>query len=57
MLRYTVCLLAIYLSGCAHMENRVSCTVAKDEAFVNSLYFSIGITSKIDARDAAVLCK
>ena len=49
------------LSGCAtfggNLSNRVTCTAAKDEAYVVSKYGSVGIASQIDDRDRAVICK
>lgn len=48
------------LSGCAtfegQLENRVTCTVAKDKALYVSMYGPIGIASKVAEQDAAVLC-
>ena len=57
----TLCLLA--LTGCSGMipqgtlANRVSCSVAKDEAYVVSKYGPVGISSTIDPKDTAVICK
>lgn len=50
------------LAGCASMdlkglENRVVCTVAKDEAHVVSKWGAIGIASKIADADRAAVCK
>lgn len=50
------------LSGCATMdlkalENRVACTVAKDEAHVISKWGAFGISSKIADADRAAICK
>lgn len=49
-------------SGCATfdgklLENRVACTVAKDEAHVISKYGPVGVASKIADADRAVICK
>lgn len=54
----TLPMLAV-LSACGtlNLENRVACTVAKDEAVYVSQYGQIGVASKIDAKDTAVLCK
>ncbi len=52
--------LAVLTSGCTMTDalaNRIACTVAKDEAFMVSEYGPVGISSKIDQRDSAVICK
>jgi hypothetical protein len=53
---------AVLTSGClatldGKFENRVSCTVAKDKAFVVSEYGPVGIASKIADKDKDVICK
>jgi hypothetical protein len=50
------------LGGCSSIPtetftNRLACTVAKDKAFHVSMYGPIGISSKIDAKDAKVVCQ
>jgi aromatic ring-opening dioxygenase LigB subunit len=50
------------LAGCGTidmklLENRVVCTVAKDEAHVVSKYGPIGIASKIADADKDIICK
>lgn len=51
----------VLLSGCATFgdtfDNRITCTVAKDAAFVVSQYGTIGIASSISAKDTVVICK
>lgn len=51
-------------TGCAagagfsdKFANRVACTVAKDKAYVVSEYGPVGLSSTIDDRDRAVICK
>ena len=51
---------AILLTGCSltsELENRIACTVAKDELFVISQYGPVGIASKIAKQDREVVCK
>jgi hypothetical protein len=50
-------LVALLLAGCesSPLANRVSMTLAGDEAYVNSMYGPLGLTSKIDKRDAEIL--
>lgn len=54
-------LTGLALSGCATtsgvLDNRLACTVAKDELYIVSLYGPIGVASKISAKDQAVVCK
>jgi hypothetical protein len=49
------------LSGCGTLEktfaNRVSCSLDRQEGFVNSMYGPVGVTSKVAKEDAAVMCK
>lgn len=52
---------AALLSGCGSLPtdmlaNRVSCTLDRKEGLVSSMYGAIGITSKVYAADAAVMC-
>jgi hypothetical protein len=49
------------VSGCAnfrteYLGNRITCTVAKDKAYVTSLWGIIGISSEIVAKDSKVIC-
>jgi hypothetical protein len=58
----TILITAAALTGCATfdpkmIENRVACTVAKDEAHVISKWGPVGITAKIADADRAVICK
>lgn len=56
----TVLFLSLFLAGCASpkwLDNRVACTVAKDEAHVLSKWGPVSIGSQVAAPDAAVLCK
>ena len=60
-MKYTILILALVLSGCANFKaeylgNRVTCTVAKDKAYVTSLWGWIGISSEIVKEDAKVIC-
>lgn len=57
-------LVLVALAGCssvtsgiaAQLDNRVACTVARDGARYVSEYGPIGIASKINDKDAAVIC-
>ena len=53
--------LGVLLSGCATpigtFDNRLTCSLARDKAYVASLYGPVGITAEIAAADAAVVCK
>lgn len=52
--------LAVLLSGCSTMtflDNRVTCTVAKDEAHFISKWGPVGLASKIAEQDTKILCK
>jgi aromatic ring-opening dioxygenase LigB subunit len=59
-MRYLI-LLSLMLTGCGtnplagKFTNRVSMTLGGDEAHVSSMYGPIGITSKVDPKDAEVL--
>jgi hypothetical protein len=57
MKRAAMILAAVLLSACesSPLANRVSMTLAGDEAYVNSMYGFIGVTSKIDKRDAEIM--
>lgn len=52
---------ALALAGCAtfdvQLDNRVTCTVAKDKAFVVSQWGPVGVGSQVAAADAQVMCK
>lgn len=59
MKRLFLALTAVLLAGCSTVssfDNRVSCSLDKQEAYVNSMYGPLGVTSKIDKRDAQVIC-
>lgn len=52
---------AVSLSGCITLpqgsfDNRVVCTVARDEAYVVSKYSGVGISNKIADVDREVIC-
>jgi hypothetical protein len=54
-------LISLLLAGCGtnpfkgEFTNRVSMTLGGDEAHISSMYGPIGITSKVDPKDAEVL--
>lgn len=54
-------LAAAIVSGCATfdvpLDNRVTCTVAKDKAFVVSEWGPAGISSRIADADRKEICK
>ena len=56
------CSLVLFLlTGCSslrmdYLGNRLTCTVAKDKAYVTSLWGWIGISSEIVSKDAKVIC-
>jgi hypothetical protein len=63
-MKRTIIALAVLalLSGCGSLDgvvlaNRVACTVAKDAAFVVSLWGPVGISATIADQDRAVICK
>lgn len=61
-MKHTLALIlaASLLAGCSTTEllaNRITCTVDGKQAHVVSLYGPLGIASKIDPDDAAVVCK
>ena len=59
-MKYLLLILLLPLTGCATLEmldNRVSCTVSGDQAYVNSMYGPIGVSSKIAKQDADAICK
>lgn len=49
------------LAGCSTVggtfDNRLTCALAGDKAYVASLYGPIGVTAEIAKADAAVVCK
>lgn len=60
-LAFTI-LATLALAGCASLDgltldNRVTCTVAKDKAFSVSQWGAVGITSQIADADAKVICR
>ncbi len=61
-MRLLLPILLLGLSGCAgfdqsRFENRLTCTVAKDRAFVASLYGPVGITSELSKLDVPYVCQ
>ena len=51
----------ILLYGCAspmpeHLQNRVACTVFKDQAYIVSMWGQIGVASYVHPADVAILC-
>ena len=48
--------------GCSSLDtnkylgNRITCTVAKDKAYVTSLWGIIGISSELVSKDSKVIC-
>lgn len=61
MNKLLVLLTAVALSGCAnfrteYLGNRVTCTVAKDKAYVTSIWGWLGISSEIVTKDSKVIC-
>ncbi len=52
--------LALSLAGCADtrfLENRIVCTVDKQHAHAVSVWGPFGISSRIAASDAAIVCR
>jgi hypothetical protein len=52
--------LCLLLAGCASpkfLENRVACTASGEEAHIVSLWGAFGISARLAAADAAVVCK
>ena len=47
----------LILAGCSSspLANRISLPLGGNEAYVNSMYGPIGITSKVDPHDAEIL--
>jgi hypothetical protein len=56
-MRLLLILLPALLVGCSSnpLTNRISVTLDGKDAYVNSMYGPIGVTSKIDPKDAEVL--
>lgn len=62
MLLTLIAISLVPLSGCTSFnpemfENRASCAIAGDKAFVNSMYGPVGITSVISPKDTVHMCK
>ena len=60
-MKYFILVLVLALSGCAnfrteYLGNRVTCTVAKDKAYVTSIWGWLGISSEIVTKDSKVIC-
>lgn len=51
-----VVLALVALTGCAQFENRVYCSVAKDEAAFVSWYMKFGVAARVSEKDAPALC-
>lgn len=53
--------LLVMLAGCSTIggtfDNRLTCSLAGDKAYVASLYGPVGVTAEIAKADAAVACK
>lgn len=59
-MKTTLILAACLLAGCSTTEllaNRITCTIDGQQAHVVSLYGPLGIASKVDAADVAIICK
>ena len=59
MKRLALLLLALPLAGCSTLEafdNRISCSMDGRQAYVNSMYGPLGVSSKVAASDAKVIC-
>ena len=58
--KFNLLALVVLLAGCgttpATFDNRAMCTLAKDSAYVVSMYGPIGLSSKVNGRDAAAMC-
>ena len=57
----SLAVMAAFLTGCASLpsvdlSNRLSCTLDKKQAFINSMYGPLGVTSKVAAADGKALC-
>lgn len=53
-------ILVLPLAGCSSLElleNRVSCSMDRKQAYVNSMYGPVGVTSKVAPADSEVICK
>lgn len=61
MKRFILFITLAALSGCAtfdiNLDNRVTCTVAKDKAFVVSQWGPVGIGSQVADADRQAICK
>lgn len=61
-MKYLILLvICLGVSGCAnfrteYLGNRITCTVAKDKAYVTALWGIIGISSEIVSKDSKVIC-
>jgi hypothetical protein len=60
--KVAILLATLLLSGClatldGKLENRVVCTVAKDNAYALSEYGPVSIGSRISDLDRAVICR
>lgn len=62
MKRTLIILATLALAGCASLDgltldNRVTCTAARDKAFSVSQWGPVGITAQIADADAKAICK
>lgn len=61
MKRTVIIFASLILAGCATfdgaLDNRVTCTAAKDTAFVVSQWGPVGISSKVADADRQAICK
>ena len=62
-MKYLILLvICLGVSGCAnfrtdkYLGNRITCTVAKDKAYVTSLWGWLGISSELVSKDTVVIC-
>jgi uncharacterized protein YceK len=59
MRKLALILAVMVLAGCSTLEafdNRVSCSMDGWQAYVNSMYGPVGVSSKIAAADAKAIC-
>jgi hypothetical protein len=59
MKRVLVFFVLATLAGCStvNLDNRVTCTVAKDKAFFVSEWGPLGVSATISEADRAAICK
>lgn len=58
---FLILAVVILLAGCGtlvgKLDNRVTCTVGKDKAYVISEYGPVGLSSRISDLDRPTICK